>query len=403
MEAYLDYLSLRYAIRLHFLPTHHALEPPHDLADTRTNLPGLHRLYNLSKHLVQGKLEDRTAMSTAPGVAKTTSPNPDKTTQPRQLHEKWLRTLTESTIVIYTDGSKLDNGNVGCGWTIHYSRNQQLHFLSDGCCHLGRRAEVYDTELHAVQEAVTRLLITTAPRAPVFICIDNQAAADALRFNASNHEYAPHTLNDINNLQHLGWHVSTVWCPAYCGIRGNERANFLAKSGASDTVPCRFALTTKTWLLAQARKKFLKRWKDELPLSRLSFKFSDHLHGVDWADTHAMWRVFCNRSHSDSPPNITANPCPCGLSLNSSHHLLRDCSLLATERATLLRSTTGDIQTASFIIVPKNTQPIRRFLRATSLDHSTRLCFDKADDSTIDGADNPSSGSPEPDFDAFEP
>jgi len=104
MEAYLDYLSLRYAIQLHLLPTHHSLGPPRDLPDTLTNLPGLHRLYNLSKHLVQVKLEDRTATSTAPGVAKTTSANPNKTTQPRQLHEKWLRTLTESTIVIYTDG-----------------------------------------------------------------------------------------------------------------------------------------------------------------------------------------------------------------------------------------------------------------------------------------------------------
>jgi len=258
MEAYLDYLSLRYAIRLHFLPTHHALGPPRDLPDTRTNLLGLHCLYNLRKHLVQGKLEDRTATSTAPGVAKTTSPNPDKTTQPRQLHQKWLRTLTESTIVIYPDGSKLENGDVGCGWTIHYSRNQQLHLLSYGCCHLGRRAEVYDAELHTVQEAVTSLLITTASRAPVFICIDNQAAADALQFNTSNHEYARHTLNVINNLQHLGWHVSTVWCPAHCGIHGNERADFLAKSGASGTVPCRFTHSTKTWLLAQARKEFLK-------------------------------------------------------------------------------------------------------------------------------------------------
>ena len=143
MEAYLDYLSLRYAIWLHFLPTHHTLGPPRDLPDTRTNLPGLHRLFNLSKHLMQGKLEDRTATLTAPGKAKTTSPNPDKTTQPRQCHKNWLRTLNESTIVIYTERSKLENGDVRCGCMIHYSRNQQLHFLSDGCCHLGRRAEVY--------------------------------------------------------------------------------------------------------------------------------------------------------------------------------------------------------------------------------------------------------------------
>jgi ribonuclease HI len=267
MAAYLDYLSLRYAIRLHFLPSYHALGPPRSQANTRSNLPGLHHLYNLSKHLVQGKLEDRATTSTTPGVAKTTSPNPDQTTEPQKLHEKWLRTLPEHTTIIYTDGSKLENGTVGCGWAIYRSRNQQLYLQTEGYCHLGTRAEVYDAELHAVQEAVTILLTTTAPRASVFICIDNQAAADTLQFNESNHEYARRTLEIIHNLQCLGWHVSTVWCPSHCNIRGNERADTLAKAGASSAIPCRFALTTKTWLLAQARTAFLTRWKTELPLS----------------------------------------------------------------------------------------------------------------------------------------
>ena len=274
MASYLNYLSLRYAIRLHFLPTYHALGPPRSQPNTHSNLPGLHHLYNLSKHLVQGKLEDRTTTSTAPGVAKTTSPNPDKTTGPQQLHEEWLRTLPAQTIVIYTDGSKLENGTVGCGWAIYHCRNQQLHLLEDGRCHWGNRAEVYDAELHGVQEAVTAVLTTTAPRASVFVCIDNQAAADTLQFNKSNHEYAQRALEVIENLQHLGWHVSTVWCPSHCNIRGNERADTLAKTGASSTVPCRFALTTKAWLFAQARMSFLKRWKQELPLSDPSLKIS---------------------------------------------------------------------------------------------------------------------------------
>ena len=135
MAAYLDYLSLRYAIRLHFLPSYHALGPPRGQANTHSNLPGLHRLYDLSKHLVQGKLEDRATTSTTPGVAKTTSPNPDKTTEPQKLHEKWLRTLPEHTTIIYTDGSKLENGTVGCGWAIYRCRNQQLYLQTEGYCH----------------------------------------------------------------------------------------------------------------------------------------------------------------------------------------------------------------------------------------------------------------------------
>jgi ribonuclease HI len=402
MEVYLDYLSLRYAIRLHFLPTHHGLGPPHDQPKTHPHLPGLHRLYNLSRHLIQGKLEDRTATITTEGVVKMTSPNPDKTTRPQHLHEKWLQTLPDHTITIYTDGSKLTNGKVGCGWAIFHSGDQQLHRLTEGRCYLGSRAEVFDAELHAVQEAVTTLLTTTLPRSTVYICIDNQAAIDTLQFNKYNHEYARRTLDVVGKLQLLGWHISTIWCPSHCGIRGNERADTLAKMGASSTIPCQFAVTTKTWLLTQARAEFLARWKDELPLANPSFKFPAHLHGVDWADTRAIWRVFCNRSPSDSPPNIPAEPCPCGLGLNSSHHLLQNCSMLATQRATLLHSTTGDIQTPDFLTTPNNALPLRQFLRKTGLGHSSHLHFDGGDHNRPDSTDISDSDSPEPDFGAFE-
>jgi len=51
----------------------------------------------------------------------------------------------------------------GCGWATFHCSDQQLYQLGEGSCHLGNRAEVYDTELHAIQEAVTSLLTTTAP------------------------------------------------------------------------------------------------------------------------------------------------------------------------------------------------------------------------------------------------
>jgi len=285
MEVYLDYLSLRYATRLLFLPTYHTLGPPYDQQNIHASLPGLHRLYSLSKHLVLGNLEDRTSTTTMEGVATTASPNPDKTTKPRQLHEKWIQTLPDHTITIYTDSSKLANGAVGCGWVIFYSGDQQLHQFTEGRCHFGNRAEVFDAELHAIQEAVSTLLTTTLPRSTVFICIDNQASIDTLQFKRGNHEYSRRVLEIIVKLQLRGWHITTMWCPSHCGIRGNEQADTLATLGASSTIPYQFAVTTKTWLLTQVRLEFLARWKNELPLANPSLKFPSHLRGVDWADT----------------------------------------------------------------------------------------------------------------------
>jgi hypothetical protein len=191
-----------------------------------------------------------------------------------------------------------------------------------------------------------------------------------------------------------------VWCPSHCGIRGNERTDTLAKLEASSTTPCQFALTTKTSLLTQARAEFILRWKTELPLSKPSFKFSDHLRNIDWADTRALWRVFCNRSPSDTPTKIDADLCPCGLAPYTSHLLLRDCPLLAIERATLLSSTAGEIQSPDFLTASKNSLALRPFWRATGLGHSAHLYL--GDHTTTYTTDDSSSDSPEPDIGVFE-
>ena len=172
------------------------------------------------------------------------------------------------------------------------------------------------------------------------------------------------------------------------------------KKGASGNTPCQYTTTTKTWLLSQARSQLLRRWKAELPLSAPSFKFPNHLRDVEWKETRAIWRVFSNRSPSDPHPNQADDPCPCGSVTNSSHHLLRDCVLLATHRAKLLASSVGDIQTSDFITNPKNFIPLCRFLRATGLGHTKNLCFDQNPTSSDNGSDN--LGSPEPDFGVFE-
>jgi len=242
----------------------------------------------------------------------------------------------------------------------------------------------------------------TAPRATAIIFVDNRAAPETLQFNKHNHEYAHWALETIRDLSLLGWEIITTWCSFHCNINGNEQADTLAKWGASSAVPCRFTLTTKTWLLAQAPVELLRQWKTELPLSRHSFKFPSHLHGVDHTDTRAIWRVFCNRSPSDPTPNIPADPYPYSTDLISPHHLLRDCPLLMPHWALLRKATTGDIQSLKFITAPENSNPLHRFLRATGLGHSTLIQFDGSHN-TPDGTNTSDSDSPQPDFGTFEP
>jgi len=179
------------------------------------------------------------------------SPKPDKTTTPQQLHEEWLHTLPNHSIVTYPDSSKPENRSVGCGWATFHCSDQQLYRLGQGSCHQGNWAEVYDAELHVIQEAVTSLLTTTALRATAIIFVDNRMALKILQFNKHNYEYTRRVLEMISDLSLLGWKIFTTWCPSHCNINGNVRANTLAKRRASSAVPYRFACTTKIWLLAQ--------------------------------------------------------------------------------------------------------------------------------------------------------
>jgi len=137
---------------------------------------------------------------------------------------------------------------------------------------------------------------------------NNQAAMATLNFNKHNHEYARWALDSIEELRTLSWQISITWYPSHCNIRGNERADALAKQGADNSVPCRFALTTKTWLLMQERAQFTERWKTQLPLSTPSFTFSKHLQEVEWADTRALWWSFATVHQPTHPPTSLLTP-----------------------------------------------------------------------------------------------
>jgi hypothetical protein len=70
------------------------------------------------------------------------------------MHERWLLSLSEGTAIMYTDGSRTNDGCIGAGWSIGRISNGKIQFMIDGFCYLGMKMEVYDAELHAVSEGL---------------------------------------------------------------------------------------------------------------------------------------------------------------------------------------------------------------------------------------------------------
>lgn len=134
--------------------------------------------------------------------------------------------------------------------------------MAGNCC-LGKKAEVYDAEIHAIQEGLRA--VQGSPRT-ILICVDNPSALTTLATNnPENTEYGRKALEAIRELSSAGWAVIGLWTPVHCGIPGNEEADSLAKLGAKRTTVCTHARVTRTWLRAKARSQQMEDWKARYP------------------------------------------------------------------------------------------------------------------------------------------
>ena len=101
--------------------------------------------------------------------------------------------------------------------------------MMEGKC-IGGKAEVYDAELHAIQEGLHHITLQDWNSRDILVCVYNQAALIILTSGyPTGSEFAHYTLQLINHLQYMGWTINGLWTPAHCGILGNERADTLAK------------------------------------------------------------------------------------------------------------------------------------------------------------------------------
>ena len=138
--------------------------------------------------------------------------------------------LNQSTVKVYTDGSKLD-GRVGAGFYAEYPNNspKQAFF------HLGIYSTVFQAEVLAISKVAMNLLWEKMHNQTIVVLVDSQAALRALiKCTVTSIT----VLNCITNLNQIGKqnHVSIAWIPGHAGVHGNEVADYLAKSGSKSKI-----------------------------------------------------------------------------------------------------------------------------------------------------------------------
>jgi ribonuclease HI len=311
-------------------------------------------------------------------------------------------------MLLYTDGSKQANGDVGSGWALYCVGNGIERIILTGKCHLDQKAEVIDAELHAISEAVAALGTIDTPPAKAYICADNTAAIFTINANADNAQYAREAIDHAATLVEKGWSFASIWTPSHCGIPGNERADNLANQGAkcADTsATCSGARTTKNWLLAECRRRLYSQWKKTVPSASATLRSPTHFDNLDWPTSRAVLRIFAGRTPSDPLQGVDPEECECETDVLTSHHLLTECPLLAEARQPILERLPGGVTLSpSLAIEPRYTQLFANFAKSTGLGIRASLRYGDypppSDSSHINIDPDPD---PDPDCEADDP
>jgi ribonuclease HI len=119
--------------------------------------------------------------------------------------------------------------------------------------------------LHADYEALHSSNLLDKPTTQAFICVDNLAAIQTLADNKDNSEPAKMATQPAYSLKQKGWDIQTAWTPTHIGIKGSEKADEMAKSGAKGELDlCQHACATKAWWYTEARKRYPGRRRIEI-------------------------------------------------------------------------------------------------------------------------------------------
>lgn len=192
----------------------------------------------------------------------------------RGKHEfmAWFSQLTDRDFVVFSDGSRNSEGEVGAGYAVLRGQRQVLERASIA---LGHTAEVFDAELIGAISGLRAALNNPFAKfaRDVFIVLDNEEAAIRLHSRTPT-EACSNAINDFQQLcdewpgvarMRMGptfpaqyGEVKIRWCPAHLGIEGNELADRLAKEA------CTLPSDTHDMTITRARRSVKERYEKAL-------------------------------------------------------------------------------------------------------------------------------------------
>lgn len=178
--------------------------------------------------------------------------------------ETWNKSQRPLDLTVYSDGSVDTTEKSGAGYCVYRGFQEILHDL----LLLGHTAEVYDAEIIAAVEGLRAACshFMTRFATNLTICLDNQEAAFRLHTcsptpssSSQFHTFQKLKIMWLSRFRAIGTQIGSVnirWIPGHKGIKGNIRADALAKEA------CALGTFRTTMTISQARRALVDRYKE---------------------------------------------------------------------------------------------------------------------------------------------
>jgi ribonuclease HI len=298
----------------------------------------------------------------------------------KTLHDN--RAIDNDTMIIYTDGSGIDE-RIGAA-AFNMSTSQISHQ------HLGRQTQfnVYGAELTAINLGITQWIDHRSAYPNCHIFTDSQAACASIEKpkRQSGQAIIAAILNQIDSVTNSGSQMKITWIPGHMEIEGNERADAEAKHAATTPTASKafqypplkscWAQKIKTIAKEQWNKAWLTKTQTAHHLRRIStkqgIKTGPKLYNnissratcaqvVQLRTGHCGLNKYLHRFKKRDSPT-----CECGYGEETVEHFLLECPNYKEARKELRRKVgTRKMKVASLLGDAKTVELTMEYVKAT--------------------------------------